>query len=207
MNLSTLIEYVLGAVYKPRATLEAVVSDPAVAGYGIVALTALGLMYAFTTFVGYKRGFGAVSTPWLNIDPERYYLYETFFGTPVFLSLAMVFAGVAHLVAGAFGASGSFEQVLGVYCITLVAPMIVTLWIPETALIVLFPDSREKPLGGFGKLPVWIDVVRQLVSVLWPVVLVVIGISQAEGIAAGPAIVASLAGTAPSVGLMLVFIR
>jgi hypothetical protein len=118
-----------------------------------------------------------------------------------------VFAGVARLVAEAFGGSGTFEQLVGVYCLSSVAPMFVTLWVPETTLIVLFPDSRAKPLGGFGKLPTWIDVVRQLVSIGWPLVLVVIGLSLSEGLSTGAAIVSAAAGTVPSVALMLVFIR
>ena len=78
---------------------------------------------------------------------------------------------------------------------------------PETPLIVAFPSSRAKSLGGFGKLPVWVDVLRQLVSIVWPMVLVVIGVSAAEGLPVGPAAIASFAGMVPAVGLMLVFIR
>lgn len=207
MRLSKLLSYIVELVYQPRAALADLVGDPAVAAYGVVGLTLLGLLYAFTTYVGYRRGFGAVATPWLNIAPERYYLYETFFGTPVFLVVAVVFAGVARLVAEALGGSGSFEQLVGVYCLTSVAPMFLTLWVPETTLIVLFPDSRAKPLGGFGKLPTWIDVARQLVSIGWPLVLIVIGVSLAEGLPTGAAAVTALAGTVPSVALMLVFIR
>lgn len=207
MKLTTLVEYVVRMVYRPSATLETLAADPAAAGYGILALTALGLMYAVTTYVGYRRGFGAVTAPWLGIEPERYYLYETFFGTPVFLCVAIVFAGVAHLVATLFGGSGSFEQLVGVYCVASVAPMILTLWIPETALIVLFPNSRDKPLGGFGKMPVWVDILRQVASILWPLVLVIIGVSLSEGVSTRAATVSALAGTVPSVALMLVFIR
>ena len=85
--------------------------------------------------------------------------------------------------------------------------MFVTLWIPETMLLVFFPDHRLTPLGGFAIIPVWLDTFRIIVGFVWMFAIIVRGIMICEKVSSWKAIVISLCGGLPMGVLMAIFIR
>ena len=172
-----------------------------------VLLLIMGVLYTFTVFVGWRNGFGAVTTPFLNLPAEDYYLYETFFCLPVFFLIAVVFGGVSRLLAMAVGGRGNFESNFTVYVTCSVLPMFLTMWLPETVLMVFFPAARAENLGGFPGLPVWLDAVRQIAGIVWPLAVAVVGIRISEKIGVFRSLFVTLATFLVCAGLMIVFIR
>ena len=199
--------YVLLPIYKPTRQISAFFNDKHKVGYAVLALFILGLLYTFTIVVGYLNGFGAAHSPWLAIPPEDYYLWESFFALPVYFVSVILFAGTARLLSMLFRGTGSFEHIFAIYAIALVFPTVITMWIPETTLIVFFPDQRLMPLGGFAVMPMWLDTLRQLVGGLWPVVIAVIGIRKSEHITWWQSGFVTFCAAIPTVIFILVFIR
>ncbi len=207
MRMVDFLSYVGIPVFKPTGNLRRFLSDPYRVGYGALALAILGALYAITTYVGYRNGFGAVSQPFLNIPATNYYLWETCFGTPTFFVVAIVFAGVSRLIALPLRGQGSFENTFAVYCISIVLPMFITMWLPESALMILLPDLRSAPLGGFAFMPPWLDALRQMVGIIWPLVIAWAGIKHSEKLTSLKSVFVTVLAFIPAAILILVFIR
>ncbi len=192
---------------RPGKTLDELIADRRGPLYGLAVLALLGALYTFTVYLGYLRGFGAVTPVLLNVAPEKYYYYETFFCLPVFVFAAILFAGTARLIASALKGSGSFEQIFSVMSVCLTLPMLLTMWIPETALIAFFPEGRATPLGGFAAMPAWLDAARQIAGIVWPLAVMAAGIHRIEKLSAAASIAVTLAAFVPVAVLIAVFIR
>jgi hypothetical protein len=205
--MKNFIEYFLLPLVRPGERLRRLSEDNRKVAYGFVVYLILGLLYTFTVLVGYLNGFGAVSEPLLKIPAEKYYLYQTFFQIPFFIVAAVVFAGMARLASVALKGQGSFESIFAVSAVGMTLPMFVTLWIPETALLVFFPDERLTTLGGFAVIPVWLDYLRMIAGAVWMLVIIVWGVMICEKVSLWKAILISLCGGLPMGLLMAVFIR
>ncbi len=207
MRMVDFLSYVGIPVFKPTGNLRRLLSDPYRVGYGALALAILGALYAITTYVGYRNGFGAVNQPFLNIPATDYYLWETWFGTPAFFVVAIVFAGVSRLFALPLCGQGSFENTFAIYCISIVLPMFITMWLPEATLMILLPGLRQSPLGGFAFMPPWLDALRQIVGTVWPLVITWAGIKHSEKLIGLPSVFVTVLAFIPAAILILVFIR
>ncbi|WP_069650780.1 YIP1 family protein [Caloranaerobacter ferrireducens] len=202
-----MFKYLTIPVYNTKKYIEQLINDEYKITYGIVFLLLLGGLYTITVYVGYIRGFGAVVEPFLSIPAEEYYLWETFFTIPIFFLIAIVFAGVSRLLSIMFHGIGSFENNFVIYCIASVLPTLITMWIPETMLIIFFPDMRATPLGGFKIMPSWIDLIRQIIGVIWPMIITIIGINISEKIGWLKSSIVTVVSFIPTAVLMLIFIR
>jgi hypothetical protein len=207
MRMADFLSYVGIPAFKPTENLRRLLSDPYRVGYGALALAILGALYAITTYAGYQNGFGAVNQPFLNIPAKDYYLWETWFGTSVFFVVAIVFAGVSRLIALPLRGQGSFENTFAVYCISIVLPMFITMWLPESTLMILLPDLRSAPLGGFAFMPPWLDALRQIVGIVWPLVTTWTGIKHSEKLTGLPSVLVTVLAFIPTAILIFVFIR
>jgi hypothetical protein len=207
VNLKDLLLYLCIPLYRPNRYLPRLIADRHRVGYAVLALLLIGLLYTVVVYIGYTRGFGAVTPPVLNIAPEEYYRWETFFGLPVYFIIAIVFAGTARLIAHGLRGTGSYESLFAVYGVTSVLPMLILLWIPEAILMVLLPDQRTQPLGGATFLPPWLDAARQILSFVWPLVITWLGIKYAEHLNGWRSAIVTVCAFIPTVILILVFIR
>lgn len=207
MKLSKLFSYILIPIYQPRAKLQSFLNDTSKVLYAFMALFTLGILYTITIYIGYRHGFGAVVKPFLAIPAEQYYFWETFFALPVFLMIAIVFAGLCRLIAHIFNGSGSFENIFSIYCISITLPMFLTMWLPESMLIIFFPSQRATELGGFKIFPVWIDALRQIAGIVWPLIITVMGIKISERMNWGKSILAAIIAFVPTALLIVIFIR
>jgi hypothetical protein len=205
--MARLIEYFLLPLIKPVERMRRLVEDDRKVAYGFIIYVILGLLYTVTVTIGYLNGFGAVTKPLINIPEEKYYLYQAFFQVPFFIVAAVVFAGVARLASTALKGRGSFESLFAIGAVGMTLPMFVTLWIPETMLLVFFPDKRLTPLGGFAVIPVWLDNLRMAAGAVWMLVIIIRGIMICERISLWKAIVISVCGGIPMGMLMAIFIR
>jgi hypothetical protein len=143
----------------------------------------------------------------LNIPSKDYYLWETWFGTPAFFVVAIVFAGASRLIALPLRGQGSFENTFAIYCISIVLPMFITMWLPEATLMILLPDKRLSPLGGFAFMPPWLDALRQIVGIVWPLVITWAGINHSEKLTGLTSLLVTVLAFIPAAILILVLIR
>jgi hypothetical protein len=202
-----LARYLLIPAYRPASGMRDLLNDDRKVAYGLAIYVLLGLLYTVAVAVGHLNGFGAVTEPWLRIPAEDYYLYQALFQSPFFIVAAVVFAGLARLAAGALRGKGSFESIVAVCAVGMTLPMLVTLSIPETALLVFFPDERLTPLGGFAVIPIWLDNLHMGVGAVWMLVTIVRGIAIAESVSLWKAVVIAACGGVPMGALTAVFIR
>lgn len=207
MKLSQLLSYILLPIHKPNEKLELLIYDQRKVFYGFVSLFLLGILYTITIYIGYRNGFGAVVKPFLAIPAEEYYFWETFFALPVFIIIAIVFSGISRLMSSALKGNGSFENIFSIYCISITFPMFITMWIPESILIILFPSERATALGGFNIIPIWLDIFRQITGVIWPLIITIIGIKISEKINWARSIFVAIIAFIPTSLFMVIFIR
>ena len=207
MNIKDFFLYLCIPLYKPNRNLPRLIADRHRVGYAVLALLLIGLLYTGIVYIGYTHGFGAVTPPVLNIAPEEYYRWETFFGLPAYFIIAIVFAGTARLIAQGLRGTGSYESLFAIYGVTSVLPMLILLWIPEVILMVLLPDQRMQPLGGATFLPLWLDAARQILSFVWPLIITWLGIKYAEQISGWRSAIVTVCAFIPTAVLVLIFIR
>lgn len=201
------LHFVWRMAVSPHKTVEELVSDPRKAAFGAVAAVLLGLCYTATVYVGWTHGFGAVVDPWLPIPAEEYYLYETFFALPVYMIVYVSAAGAIQLLLRSVGGSGSFEDVFAVVTLASTLPTLLLMWLPETVLLVLAPDARAEPLGGFAGLPSSIDSLRQLLVPIWLIVASSLALARSHRVAVYRAMLATVIGLVPAGVIAFTYIR
>lgn len=207
MKLSKLLSYLLLPIHKPNEKLQLLIHDQRKVVYGFISLLLIGILYTITVYIGYRNGFGAVVTPFLAIPAEDYYFWEPFFALPVFILIAIVFAGLCRLVALIFNGNGSFENIFSIYCLSITLPMFLTMWLPESTLIIFFASQRATELGGFRIFPIWIDALRQIIGIVWPLIITILGIKLSERMNWGKSILVAIIAFIPTSLLMIIFIR
>jgi len=199
--------YLFSPIYKPALSIEMFLCDPRRVTYAVLGLLLLGVLYTITVAVGFQRGFGAVVPPLLTIPAADYYFWQTFFCLPLLFTVAILFAGSARLLASLFRGRGHFEDTFAIVGVALVFPIFLTMWLPESALIIALPSARAEPLGGFAFLPSWADALRQIVGIAWPLGFVALGLKRTEDLGLGQALAVSLLAFLPAAALIAVFIR
>lgn len=200
-------KFIIVSFYKPFVTYSLLFQHQKKVAFSFLLILILGILYTFTVVMGYNNGFGAVVTPFLSIQPEKYYFYQAFFCIPIFFIIAIIFAGTSRLLSFAIGGKGIFEDNFVIYCTASLVPTIITMWVPETVLIVFFPDLRAAPLGGFNMIPAWLDIARQIIGVVWPMIISIIGINVSEKVGVLKSIVVSTASFIVCASIMIIFIR
>ena len=172
--------YAAGTLTRPQATFRELLDDPLSMGYGFAAILLTGGLYTITVIFGYLNGFGAVVQPWIPLPAEDYYLYEAFFGLPVFMLSTLVYAAVVQSLSVFLGGRGTFEECLSVAGFSLWITIIPLMWIPETATMVFLPHLRTGELGGTLGLAPALDMARQLITFFWQIVVTLIGLKQVQ---------------------------
>ena len=124
-----------------------------------------------------------------------------------FLLTGVVFSGTARLLAAAFGGSGKFERIFALNCVAMTLPMFLTMWLPETVLFLISNYAQEIQSFRENLLINLIHTTRQLVGILWPMVIIVIGITISEKIKWYAATVVTVLAMLPTAALMVIFIR
>ncbi len=202
-----LIFRIVAMAFRPARTAEALCRDQSKFGLALGAWFLLGSMYTATVLAGWLHGFGAVMQPWLPIPAERYYLWETFFTLPAFLAILVTAAAVMHLAARRLGGTGAFQDTFAAVAVGSVFPTFLLMWLPETAVMVLLPDLRSEPLGGFSFLPGWADAARQLAVPLWTAAIWARALARVQSLTPTRSAMAAAAGLIPAAAVALAVIR
>jgi len=175
-TITRAIKYWLKAIIKPREVVEEFKADPhkVLISFWIVFLFAL--LYSITALLLYLFQRPVTIPPWLPIDPENYYLYQTFWTIPWGLATWIMISGISHLLAIAGKKdfyNYQFEDALVVCTVGFVVPWTIFTWLPETFLAPFF--------GVFW--PFWIDMVRQMVfPVIWQTLLIAVGLRKTHNV-------------------------
>jgi hypothetical protein len=207
MNVPDLFRYFFLPIFRPSRQIHRLYQERAMLGYSLVIYLFLGVIYTVTVQIAYVRGFGAMVDPFLKIPAEDYYFWQRFFQIPLFLTTVVVFAGTGRLLAAAFKGSGSFEKIFALCCVAMTFPMFLTMWLPETVLFLIGTYSRQIELAEQSLLRNLIDTVRQIAGIVWPMVIICIGITISEKMKWIPAAIVTVGAMIPTAALMVIFIR
>jgi hypothetical protein len=198
MNMKSWLRYLLIPAYKPSSGIQELVGEKRKLAYGLSIYLFLGILYEVAVYVAYSKGVAPAVAPFLVIPVKDYYLWQLFYQVPFFLLINILFAGIARLLSLAFGGRGSFEDLLCVVCAANTFPMFVTMWLPEMLGFLFFPGRYLFPA---------IDTVRQILGILWPIVIAGIGVARVEKIGTPKGVIISFLTFIPLAMLMVVFIR
>ena len=175
-NINRAIKCWFKATLKPREVIEELQSDAhkVVVSFWIAFL--FSLLYSTTAFLLYIFRHIPTFPPWIPIDIEVYYLYQTFWTVPWGLATWIMISGIGHLlsIAGRKDVSKyKFEDALAVCSVGFVVPWTFFTWIPETFIVPFF--------GIFW--PLWIELLRVMVfPTIWQVLLITVGLRKTHDI-------------------------
>ena len=199
--------YLLLPLYQFNKKTDELYKDDKKIAVSLSILVFVGVLYTLTCLLLYLKGVVPILTPWLAIELEKYYLYLTFFTIPLFVLLAITFAGVFRVIAEILGGKGSFENTFALYGIVIVLPLILTMWIPETVVTIFIKDVGNKTQEGNLIIPLWIDIPRQVIGVIWPFILSIIGLKKSEKLSWLKTIISGSIAFIVYTVLVLIFIR
>ena len=194
-----ILKYFILPIYRPRNAIHVLISDENKIAYSSLVFLFLGVIYTFSVQLAYTKGLGANVEPFLKIPASEYYYWQRFYQIPFFFITSILTAGVFRLLSNLFHGKGDFEDHYCLYCVAQTFPMFLTMWIPETIYFLFFNQATI--------MPVWFDVSRQVLGIIWPLAIMALGISMIERIKWHSAVLISILGAIPAVSLMIVFIR
>jgi hypothetical protein len=199
MEVESFFRFFLLPVSKPKRRIAELISHPRGLLMAVMIFLFLGIIYTISVQLAWMQGVGAAVEPFLKIPAHEYYYWQRFWQIPFFFITSILFAGVVRLLCAAVNGQGRFEQMFAIFCIAQTLPMFLTMWLPETIGFIFFP--------GEAIMPVWIDVIRQVAGIVWPVVITIIGIQMVEKIPGVYATLFTILAAIPMIALMVIFIR
>lgn len=204
MNPKTFIRYLLIPIIKPVRNTELLIADKSMIRYSSLVLLFVGVLYTLTVAIAAIKGIQPIIEPFIPISKSNYYFYEIFFTIPLFFVMVVTFAGIVRFLAEFWGGKGTFEKIFSIYSIYVVLPLLLTMWIPETILILL-KDANDPSKVIF--IPAVIDISRQVFGVLWPLIITILGIKKIEKINYFKSIIITLLAFMPYSVLLITYIR
>jgi hypothetical protein len=199
MNIKTLLRYFILPIYRPLSGLKELLQDKKRVAYAAGIFLFLGIIYTLSVQIAYSRGIGAAVEPFVKIPAEDYYYWQRFWQIPFFFLATILFAGIVRLLSLIVHGSGRFEDTFAVLCIAQTFPMFITMWLPETIEFLFFP--------GRGIYALWFNIFRQILGIVWPLAVTVVGITLAEKIKWYYSIMFTFIAAVPMTGLMVIFVR
>jgi hypothetical protein len=199
MLLNKIIKYFFLPVYRPVSGMHDLIQDNRKIGYSILIFLFLGIIYTFSVQLAFMKGLGANVEPFIKIPAVEYYYWQRFYQIPFFFLTSIIFAGLVRLLSITFSGKGTFEDHFCLFCVVQTFPMLITMWLPETIYFVFFNQATI--------FPGWVDITRQIIGILWPLILMVIGIMIIEKIKWYAATLTTLISSIPIIALMVIFIR
>jgi hypothetical protein len=199
MDSKTLTRFFLLPIYQPLSGMEELIAHKKKVLYAVLIFLFLGIIYTLSVQLAYQKGLGANVEPFIKIPAGEYYFWQRFYQIPFFFLTSIVFAGLVRLLALPIGGEGSFEDHFCLFCVAQTLPMFLTMWLPETIYFVFFSQASIAPL--------WFDISRQVLGIIWPLAIMVLGIVIIEKIPWYASLLITLIAAIPVVGLMVIFIR
>jgi len=199
-----MLRYALGFIARPRGTSDRLAEDPRAAwigmGWALVYLAA----YSLTVLIFYLLGHEPVARGFLTVTPAKWYLVQTFTTIPVGLAGFLSLGALAHLIARAWGGTGSFEATFAAQVLANVIPSIIFMLIPELFVAPFIIAAGRTSLPW----PEWVESLRIFILPLsWLYALSVLALARVQKIAWPKALLIVPVACIPLGLLMAVFIR
>lgn len=198
-TMNDLLRFFLLPVYQPIKNIHLLVKSKKKITYSVLIFLFLGIIYTISVQLAYMKGLGASVEPFIKIPAKNYYFWQRFYQIPFFFMTSIIFAGTVRLLSVMFSGAGRYEDHFCIFAIAQTLPMFVTMWIPETIYFIFFSKATV--------MPIWFDVSRQIIGIVWPLIITVSGISIIENIKWYQSLFISLIASVPTVLLMVLFIR
>jgi hypothetical protein len=199
-----MLRYALGFIARPRSTSDRLAADPHAAWIGMGwALVFLGA-YALTVLIYYLLGHEPVTRGFLTVSPGKWYLVQTFTTIPVGLAGFLSCGALAHLLARAWGGTGSFEATFASQVLANVIPCTLFMLVPELFVAPFLIAAGRTALPW----PEWVESLRVFILPLsWLFALSVLSLARVQKIAWPKALLIVPAAVITMGLLMAVFIR
>jgi hypothetical protein len=200
MKFSELIRFFLLPIYKPFNGITELIDNKRKLSYATIIFLFLGVIYTFSVQAALMRGFGAQVEPLIKIAAEEYYYWQRFFQIPFFFITSIIFAGTVRLLSIPFGGKGAYEDLFALFCVSQTLSMFLTMWLPETIFFFVFTKDTFE-------INIYIDIARQVIGIVWPMVIMVLGVTIIERIKWFWSSIIVLVAAIPITLLMVIFIR
>jgi len=199
MNINELLRFFLLPIFQPIKGIQLLLENKRKITYSVLIFLFLGIIYTISVQLAYMKGLGANVEPFIKIPANEYYFWQRFYQIPFFFITSIIFAGTVRLLSIAFSGKGRYEDHFCIFAIAQTFPMFITMWVPETIYFVFFSKATV--------MPVWFDISRQIIGILWPLIIMILGISIIEKIKWYHSLLVTLIASVPTVLLMVIFIR
>jgi hypothetical protein len=199
MNIAVFMKYFLIPLYKPRKSIKSLLLNERKVQYSVFIFLILGVIYTISVHSAFINGIKPQVEPFLKISVDEYYKWQRFWQTPFFFITSIIFAGVVRLLSSAFNGKGNFEDIFCLFCVAQTLPMFLLMWLPETLSFILIPNEPIQPF--------WLDIIRQVVGILWPLGITILGLSMIEKLKWYVSCTIIIISAIPITLLMVIFIR
>jgi hypothetical protein len=156
-------------IFRPFATLRAVLNHPHRLAIGFGGLLTLSAVYIVVFSVCLAKNLPPLTPPVLRIPREEYFAYERFFIMPVAIASTILMAGIIRLAAGYWNGKGQFEALFALlgFIHVIVA---IAMGLPDLALAILGRSfiGPHVFLGTIWYFLLVVVIVRELERLSWP---------------------------------------
>ena len=191
-------------IVSPTRATEELSQDKSGLWVGLWWVIVFYLCYSVTVLIFYLLGHTPVSTPFLTIPLEEWYLVQTFTTLPVGLAGFLSYSGLAYILSKRAKGEGSFDQTFSSQAFTIHIPTFIFMWIPETFLAPILIANGIQALPW----PDWAENLRLFVfPFAWIFVISTIALSKTHRIPRWKSLIIVLVSFIPTAGIMAVFIR
>lgn len=198
MNKNEIIRVFFLPVYKPVKGITLLIRNKKKLAYSVLVFLFLGVIYTISVQLAYIKGIRPSVTPFINIPVENYYYWQRFWQVPLFFVTSIVFTGIVRLFAYTRNGKGNFVDLFCIVSAAQTFPMFITMWVPETIGFIFFSGSY---------MPVIVDILRQIIGIIWPLAIIIKGITISEEINLFYSLLFTIIASIPMTVLMVVFIR
>jgi len=199
MKKTSFMSYFLFPLVFNSNRIENILSDKNNLLKSFIVFLFLGMIYTLSVNIAYFKGIHPQVEPFLKIAVEDYYFYQRFYQIPFFILISVLFAGNCRLLNTFFKGNGKFEQIFCITNIALTFPMFLSMWLPETFIFIFYREIQVWPI--------WIDIIRQIIGIIWPLTVIVYAVSKIEKIKWYYSLITTLIAFLPNILLMIIFIR
>jgi hypothetical protein len=206
-KVSKFAKYLVGTAFFPLRFTEKWLQDSIRFRMGVIAWLFISILYGIATYIGGLNGLGAITTPFIPIPADDYYIWIGPFTPIIFLLVFIVLAGFIQLGSNFIGGKGAFEDTFVSVVSAFWLPTIITLWLFEMPVLVFFPSLRRSELGGLGYIPEWLDTGRQIVGLIWIIIVLILSIRIVHKISLPRSIILVIISMIPTTVVMLTYIR
>ena len=192
-------EALVGTVTRPECIFTRLADSDRNAGYGWLTTLGYGSLYSLTALQLAARKWEIRTPAILPIPEDRYYWYQAGFTVPVGVAGVGANALTCYGLSRAWGSDVTLAELWGPVSLAAAVPTFVTMWIPETLILPIFPQDSLWPKE--------VDLGRIAVGAAWSVALNVVAVKAAARLNWWQSACVGVAGGAVMGGLMAVCYR